>query len=353
MDLIDKLTEITNRISKVKQNVSTEEATKNAFVMPFLTALGYDVFNPMEVIPEFTADIGTKKGEKVDYCILKEKKPAIIIECKHWQEPLDIHKSQLHRYFHVTDSRFAILTNGIQYRFYTDLDEANKMDSKPFFEFSMEKLTETIVHELKRFQNDQFNVDEIVHTANNLKYSIQIKELLANELREPSEEFVKHLTWQVYDGKVTKKIYEQFAALVRISVKQHLNELVNDRLKAALAKEEAENKGLIEEMAENDNEESAIITTEEEMEAFRIIQAVLRKVTPLERIFIRDTKSYCGVILDNNNRKPICRLHFNGSKKYVGLFDEHKQEERIPIEKLEDIYQMEEALINAVGFYNT
>lgn len=352
MDLIDKLTDITHRVNKMKHNVATEEATKNAFVMPFLSALGYDVFNPMEVIPEFTADIGTKKGEKVDYCILKEGKPAIIIECKHWEETLDIHKSQLHRYFHVTDSRFAILTNGILYRFFTDLDEANKMDSKPFFEFSLEKLNENIVNELKRFQNDNFNVDEIVNTANNLKYSIQIKELLAAELREPSEDFVKYLTWKVYEGKVTKKIYDQFALLVKVSVKQHLSELVNDRLKAALAKEELENKEMMEEISENEDSENTVVTTEEEIEAYRIVQAILRKVIPLERVHIRDTKSYCGVIMDNNNRKPICRLHFNGSKKYIGLFDEQKQEERILLEKLEDIYLFSEQLTNTTSFYD-
>lgn len=354
MDLIDKLSEIAGRVSRTKDSVFTEEATKNAFVMPFLAALGYDVFNPLEVIPEFTADIGTKKGEKVDYCILKDGKPAIIIECKHWKESLNLHGSQLFRYFHVTDCRFAILTNGIIYRFFTDLDETNKMDERPFFEFSMEKLSEGVVNEIKRFQSDHFDVDEIVDTANNLKYSFQIRELLAKELKEPSEDFVKLFAWSVYQGKVTKKVFEQFASLVKISVKQHLNEIINDRLKAALAKEESENREMLEEIAEQEEKEKVeILTTEEEMEGYRIVCAIIRKVIPLDRVFMRDTKSYCGVIIDDNNRKPLCRLHFNGGKKYIGLFDPNKQEDKRLLAQLEDIYNYDEHLIATAQHYAT
>ncbi len=123
MDLIDNLKQLSERISKLRGQVATEEFTKNAFVLPCIQALGCDVFNPLEVTPEFTADIGTKKGEKVDYCILRDGEPAILIECKHLGQPLDAHKSQLHCYFHVTSARFAIRTNGIQHQFFTDLDK--------------------------------------------------------------------------------------------------------------------------------------------------------------------------------------------------------------------------------------
>ena len=128
MDLKDQLKQIADRISKLKDSIQTEEATKNAFILPFINALGYDIFNPLEVIPEFIADIGVKKGEKVDYAILRNGVPIILVECKHWKENLDIHNTQLILYFNATKAKFAILTNGINYRFYTDLEDPNKMD---------------------------------------------------------------------------------------------------------------------------------------------------------------------------------------------------------------------------------
>lgn len=352
MDFIEKLQDIGNRIGKIKEQVQTEEATKNAFIMPFLSALGYDVFNPLEVVPEFTADIGTKKGEKVDYCILKDGQPAIIIECKHWKERLDIHSSQLHRYFHVTTSRFAILTNGIEYQLFSDLEENNKMDSKAFFEFSMESITDNAANELKKFQKGVFDVDEILDNANDLKYTKAIREVLSQELKNPTEDFVKYFASRVYNGKITKKVHEQFEYLVQKSSKQLLSDMVSERLKTALSKEEEETKTSIQEAEENQPIEDALQTTEEELEAFKIIQAIVRRTVPLDRVFMRDTKSYCGVILDDNNRKPICRLWLNGGKKHIGLFDENKNEERHPIEKLENIYDFEDQLLKTVSYYN-
>ena len=136
MDLIDTLTALSNRIPKVLKTIQTEEATKNALIMPFIQALGYNVFDPFEVAPEYTADVGTKKNEKVDYVIMREDRPCILIECKSSSTNLNInHASQLFRYFGVTEARFAILTNGIDYKFFTDIEAPNKMDERPFSNF--------------------------------------------------------------------------------------------------------------------------------------------------------------------------------------------------------------------------
>ena len=251
--------------------------------MPFISALGYDVFNPLEVVPEFTADIGLKKGEKVDYCILKDGEPIIIIECKHWKEKLDTHKSQLHRYFHVTNGRFAILTNGVDYRFYTDLEANNKMDEKPFLDFNLTKITENIANELKRFQSENFNAEEIIHVASDLKYSKEIKEILSKELKNPSDEFVKYFASQVYQGRVTSKVLDQFTSLVKSSTKNLINELINERLQIALErqnetehidKKEEENVTDSKENTvkpNNENVKKGIETTEEELNGFRIV----------------------------------------------------------------------------------
>ena len=213
MDLIDKLKAIGERIAKMKEQVETEEATKNAFIMPFISALGFDVFNPTEVKPKFIADIGTKKGEKVDYCILKEGAPIILIECKHWKENLSHHNAQLRRYFNVANARFAILTNGINYLFFTDLDAQNKMDKKPFLEFNLEKVPEQDSQELKRFQKENFDEAAIINIASDLKNSKQIKELLSNELKTPSEDFIKHF------DRFTLTIGEDFDTFILKEIK--------------------------------------------------------------------------------------------------------------------------------------
>jgi len=159
MDLIDRIKDLASRIPNQIEHIQTEEATKNAFIMPFISALGYDVFNPTEVIPEFTSDIGTKKGEKVDYAIKKDDDIIILIECK-WSGA-DLHQdqaSQLYRYFSTTEARFAILTNGITYEFYSDIDEPNKMDSKPFFTFNILGFQDHQINELKKFTKSAFSL---------------------------------------------------------------------------------------------------------------------------------------------------------------------------------------------------
>lgn len=353
MDLIDKLKKIGDRFKKLKEQVGTEEATKTAFVLPFISALGYDVFNPLEVIPEYVADIGVKKGEKVDYCIIKNDEPIIIIECKHWKETLTPHKSQLHRYFHVTSVKFAILTNGIDYRFYSDLTNDNKMDDKPFLEFNLSNLSETTTNELKRFHSDNFDAEEIISVAGDLKYSKEIKELLSHELKNPSDDFIKYFAGKVYSGRMTSKVLEQFSGIMKRSVKSFINELINERLQTAITKGVEEEKEIVEQKVEVAEEEvkKDVITTEEEKQGFRIVQAILAEVLPIDKINERDTKSYFGILYNDNNRTPICRLWLNRSVKYLEVFGEDKKGQKIQIEDINDIYKHKDILIESVQKY--
>jgi hypothetical protein len=349
MDLIDKLREIASRIPKQQDDIKTEEATKNAFIMPFISALGYDVFNPTEVVPEFTADIGTKKGEKVDYAIRKDGNIIMLIECK-WNgcDLQKEHASQLYRYFSTTESRFGILTNGIIYRFYSDIDEKNKMDSRPFFEFDILNFDDHHIEELKKFTKQAFSLDDILTTASTLKYTGAVKKILEKELDDPSETFVRFFASQAYDGRLTQSVMEQFRKIVKEARNQFINEKINDRLKSAL---NASVEKLPEETIEQDLvNEDGIITTEEELDGYNIIKAVLRDKVDVNRIVMRDTKSYCGILLDDNNRKPICRLRFNNSKKYLGLFS-NKREERIPIEDINDIFRYTDQITSTLSEY--
>lgn len=241
MDLIDKIKELSSRIQKQKIHIQTEEATKNAFVMPFISALGYDVFNPMEVIPEFIADSGIKKGEKVDYAIKKDNDIIILIECKWAGANLqNEHSSQLYRYFSVTEARFAILTNGIEYLFYSDIDEPNRMDSKPFFEFNILHFEDHQINELKKFTKTAFSLNDILTTASTLKYTSAIKKILEEELKNPTEQFVRFFASQIYDGRLTQQVIEQFTQIVKNARNQFINERLNERLKSALAANEVD-----------------------------------------------------------------------------------------------------------------
>jgi len=347
MEINNQLKALAEKIDTLKEKINTEESTKHAFVLPFINILGYDTYNPLEVVPEFTADLGLKKGEKVDYAIFQEGDPILIIECKHWDQNLDIHSSQLFRYFHVTKTRFALLTNGIQYKFYTDLEETNKMDEKPFLEFDITNLRDNIIKEIEKFHRSKFDVSKIVNNASTLKYTSAIKNLIDSELSNPSPDLVRHFAGQVYSGRLTSSVMEEFEEIVGKAFSQIISERVNNRLSSALNKEEEKQQ---EESVEPEPE-SKIDTTEEELDGFRIVKAIVRRKTSIERIFHRDTQSYFGVLLDDNNRKPICRLHLNGGKKYIGLFDENKNESREPIESIDDIYRYEEQLLRTVDFY--
>lgn len=348
MDFIDKLKTLSKKVSNLKGTIETEEATKNAFIMPFIsTILGYDVFDPKEVVPEYTADRGTKKGEKVDYAIFTDGELQILIECKSCSSSLvEKHQAQLSRYFHVTKARIAILTNGVDYHFFTDIDKANVMDSKPFLEFNLENIEENLVPELKKLTKTDFDIESVINTAGELKYLNQINKILISLFQEPTEGFIKMVTGEVYDGIKTAKVIEQFTSLTKRAMNQFLKDKVNERIASALNDDDT-----TEETIEEIIEESKIVTTEEELEGFHVIKSILRKVLPIERIISRDTQSYFGVLLDNNNRKPLCRLHFNASQKYLGILDENKKEVRHPIESVDDIYNFTDILVATAKTY--
>lgn len=354
MDFKDEIKQFGDRVEKLKSQINTEEATKNAFIMPFIKALGYDVFNPLEVVPEYIADIGIKKGEKVDYAIMKDNAPAILVECKHWGESLDPHNSQLFRYFHTTPAKFGLLSNGIIYRFYTDLIEPNKMDEKPFFEFNVTDIKDNQIEELKKFHKSYFDVGNIQNTASELKYMSELKSLINIEFQTPTEGFVKFLAKQIYQGMLTAKVMEQFSGLTKKAIQQYINDLITERLKSALKKENEETEAIAkQEMADVLPEsENKIETTQEEIEAFLIVKTILRQKTKPARIVHRDAQSYFAILLDDNNRKTICRLYLNGSKRYIGTFDEQKKETRNEILTVDDIFHYSEILQKTVANYD-
>lgn len=363
MDFKDQIKTLSERVNKLKDNLQTEEATKNALIMPFLQAMGYDVFNPMEVMPEYTCDIGTKKGEKIDYAILKDNDPIILIECKHWQQDLTLHDNQLLRYFHASTAKFGLLTNGIIYRFYTDLETPNKMDEKPFLEINLLDLRDTAIEELKKFHKTYFDVENILSSASELKYTSELKAIISSEFTDPSPEFVKLFAKQVYSGVITAKILEQFTDLVKRSVSSLISDRIAVRLKTALntevenAKHQSDQESptedyVLPEGVVSISECGKIVTTQEEIDGYNIVKAILYEVVDINRIVYRDAASYFAILFDDNNRKPIIRLFLDSkTNKYIITFDKDKKETRHNIESLNDIYKYANEIKSIVQFY--
>ena len=360
MDFIEELRNLSARIIKQKELIQTEEATKTAFVMPFINLLGYDVFNPTEVVPEFVADVGTKQGEKVDYAIFKDDEVVMLIECKKYGEDLsDVHASQLYRYFSVVYARFAVLTDGVLYRFYTDLEEPNVMDSKPFLEFDMLDIQPSLVNELKRFTKPVFDLEAMLTAASDLKYTKEIKHTMMEQLESPAEDFVRFFLSAVYSGVKTSAVVQQFTDIVKRALNQFMNEAINQRLQSAIAKgsnAEQPIEQIIDEPDDDDLSEeeigSRIVTTEEELEGYFTVKAIMREVVDPDRLVHRDTINYMSVVLDNSRQKPICRFYFNRTVKYLSLPNEDRKYKRVKLDCIDDIRKYAEQLKAIVQRYD-
>lgn len=355
MDFIDHLRVLSSRIANTKDMIQTEEATKTSMVMPLIQILGYNVFDPMEVTPEFVADIGTKKGEKVDYAVLKDGKPIILFECKKAGADLNInHAGQLFRYFHVTSARFGVLTNGFIYRFFTDLEQPNKMDEKPFFEFNILEFKDRDVEELKKFAKAAFDLDTILTTANDLKFTRAIQNRLAEWMANPSEEFVRLVSADLLGSRrFTPAVKDQFTLIAKRAFEQLIAERINERLKGAMTPESAPAANPAAPVIPvEQSTEPQVATSPEEVEGFHAVRAVLRELVTPRRVVMRDAQSYCAILLDDNNRKPICRLRFNNTQKLrLGIFNGNKDEEQLSLESVDDIFNYAEQLKATVSQY--
>ncbi|HEV7255999.1 MAG TPA: type I restriction enzyme HsdR N-terminal domain-containing protein [Mesorhizobium sp.] len=335
MSIEEKLRTLSERIKSHSSAMLTEEAMKTAIVLPFLAALDYDVFNPNEVIPEFISDAVGKKGEKVDYAIKVDGQIRILIECKPITTNLDkVHLAQLYRYFSVTEARFAILTNGRTFHFHSDLEAPNKLDDRPFLTFDLSDLQAPLIAEIKKFAKAEFSIDGILQTANRLKYTSAIKKEINNLIENPPEDFVRLVAGSLANGRFTAAVRDQFTPMVKAAFREIIRDSVQSRLSSALADTAATDAGPDAPPAD----ENEVVTTEEEREGYMIVRAIVRDILKPARVAMRDQKSYCAILVDNNNRRPLARLWLNRGVKYLGLFDAEKNEERIRIDSLDEIY---------------
>lgn len=352
MDFAEKIAALAVRSKHASKHAMTEEATKTSVVMPFLQALGYDVFNLDEVVPEVIADVGIKKGEKIDFAIKMNGKISILIEAKPISTALgNAQYSQLFRYFATTDARLAILINGREIWFFSDIDEPNKMDKKPFFTFDLQNYTDGDVEELSRFEKAGFSFEEILSAASNLKYVKSVAGILSQQLEAPEDDFVRFFARKTHDGSITKAVLDQFRPAIAQALDEVIRKRIQERLNVTFGKEQP----AADAVADKHGAEvgsGEMETTADEQLAFLIAQAIGSKLVPLERLAIRDAKSYCAVLLDDNNRKPVCRFYFNAkSVKHLGTFNAEKIETKHQIKEVPDIYKYASLIEEAIGSY--
>ena len=362
MDLYDQLSTLAQRLPGLEGSLQTEEATKHALVLPFIAGLGYNVFDPAQVVPEYDADIANLKGEKVDYALMRDGMPAVLIECKQINAQLtDRTHAQLSRYFTRTPAKIGVLTDGAEYRFFTDLAEPNMMDNVPFLVLDLRRLERDMVKELHRITYDGFDPDGMVSAARELSYLNGMHEALGKQLIDPDDDLVRWLARQVYQGNLTEAVRAEFAERTKSAFRLLINERVNEIVKRAaefertdatddIADEEPIPEG--EDDPDSSGESEGIVTTVEEIEAYDLIRAILQDTVDAERVTMRDQKAYCAILLDDNNRKPLVRLRFGKRKKVIGLFDAEKNETKYPIGSINELYRYHDELCETAVRYD-
>lgn len=348
MSFKEEIDDLAKRAIAAQSVAHTEEATKNAVILPFLRCLGFDVFDPNQVIPEYVADVGVKKGEKIDYAIKVGNSVEFLIEAKSIATSLrSAQYSQLYRYFATLDAKVAILTNGIEFWFFTDIDAPNKMDDAPFFKFDLLGYDENDLAELERFHKDKFDIEAIQSAASSLKYLKSAMSYIKAQWDSPDEEFVRLAAKSFYDSRMTSAVVESLKPIIKRAFDDLFKQRVRARISVAFEEEESTNlaSGAVDSKQE-------IETTEEELQGFLIVRAIAAQSAKIERIAARDARSYFAILFDDNNRKPIARLHFNGKQKFLTLFDSEKTETRFDIDALEDIYGCAAQIRSVVQHYS-
>jgi len=351
MDLIDHLQTLAARADQTGDSLTNEEATKMALIAPFIQALGYDIFNPTEVKPEFSADLpGIKQGERVDYAVLENGQPKILIEAKPYRTDLkSAEKGQLSRYFHATHARIGILSNGRQFQFFTDLDRQNLMDDRPFAEIDLSDLKSAPLEQIKQLSKSMFDLETLLSTAERLKYLRGVKEEIRAELTDPSDWFVREMARRVHTAeRVSGQLLEKFKPVVIDAIKAVINDRINDRLSSAMqAEKEATATEAPEDIPAELESGDGTEFSEEEREGLYVVRAICASEIDPERLREKDTKNYCNILLDGHAWKSILRMHFNGPNKRLEICDD-TEPKMLQLEKVSDIYQHSDRIRTAL-----
>lgn len=333
MSFLDNVRRLSDQVRKRQPHIKGEEATKNALILPFLGTLGYDIFDPTEVQPEYVADFAKRKtggpAEKVDYAIHLNGTPVMFFECKAADVDPSQHSGQLARYFNATTSvKVAVVTNGTRYLFFTDLEEQNIMGDKPFFVFDILMFSERDAETLETFSKQFFDATAVRTRAEDIIYTGKVTAYVNELLRNPSESFTRFLLSEINitTGKLTAKRVEKFVPIVKKAIQSTLLDMATRSIK--LETEEPPMALAAQPVApappppsaENAAQEAGkgIVTTQEELDAFEIVRRICDDSTAAQRapVQYKDATNYFGINI-GNQKKWFLRLFFDGKRKSV------------------------------------
>lgn len=329
MSFKDDLQRLAVQVKERIDYITNEEMTKQSLIIPFIQVLGFDVFNPLEVRPEYYADFGIKKGEKVDYALFKDNSPIIFVEAKSVSENLNNHDAQLSRYFNATtDVKLAVLTNGFEYRFFTDLKVNNVMDDTPFLAINLLNIKESDIENLNRLRKETFDKESLLNYAEELVYTstlnINLKKLFTN----PNDDFIRFVIKDFSDSRVTSNVIDRFRPLVKKAISNAILDIVSKGLYQSTDLEE--NSDQIEIVTPEVNEEKkGVITTQEELDGFGIVKSILENNScDVSELNYKDTTNYFSIFLKNTT-KWLIRFNFSAVNKNILT--------KIPLEKVKEL----------------
>jgi hypothetical protein len=279
---------------------------------------------------------------------MKGGKPIILVECKYCRESLDPHGNQLFRYFGTSDAKFAVLTNGIEYRFYTDLDKLNIMDSRPFMVLNMLDLSDHDVERLKKFHKSYFNEGEILSTAQQLQISLAIRQVIDRDFASPSTEFTRYFVREVNESRSTPKLIEQYAPLLKKEIGNYIDDVISDRLNIAKQKEQQTEEKPEQPVAADTAPDDGVVTTQEELDAYNIVRSILRKEVDVSRITYKDYKSYFVVNIEGSMWKWICRLYLKANKYISFPHESGTGEDKFEIKSLDEVFNYSDRLVESL-----
>ncbi len=289
MGFTEEILSLQKLLMERKGIIHNEEATKHSLIIPLIQVLGYDIYNPIEVKPEYVADFAKKKGEKVDYAIFKEGNPIFFIEAKSVGVRLEDHDAQLSRYFNATPNvKLGIITDGIKYKFFTDFEMPNIMDTTPFFEFDFDNVSNEGIDILKLFCKDCFCQSDLLHKAEECIYISKVANKLKGLLQKPDDDFIRFLIKDFTKTKVTSVTIEKFKPYVNKAISGTITELSQELMSG----DETDTTGRT----------RTIITTEDELKAFDYVKTILKDAhKDISNLSYKDTVSYFGVFNNNIN----------------------------------------------------
>lgn len=327
--------EFANHINQVKvrlPHIHGEEATKQSLVVPLFHVLGYDVWNPLEVQPEYGADFnkGPKKGqvEKVDYALKINGEPVVFVECKAADQALDTHDGQLARYFNATPSvRVGILTNGVRIKVFTDLQQPNVMDEKPWMDFDIRSAKLAEIDALKKFRKTEFTADQIVGLAEEMVYYNVLVPFMASQLRDPGEKLVRLVAEEIPSIKrIDKKVVDRLTPILRKAIQSAILDHVarsfgapvHSEAPAAATAQPQPEVGAEASVPAGDGSREGVVTTPEELEVYGIVSKIVKEKFPDAVVQYRDAKSYF-TILQKNLRKWFVRIGIEKAPYWIAF----------------------------------